>query len=83
MEQMPLLYVDWSGGEGAAPPAHTPPLIELSSGAGIIWLRIRARHRPNDEYWNRDMFRLIGSLTRRSQWTSRVPASGDSAAAFG
>jgi hypothetical protein len=64
MEQMPLLYVDWSGGEGAAPPAHTPPLIELSYRSRDYMVADPSQAQdPNDEYWNRDMFRLIGSLT--------------------
>lgn len=64
VEQMPLLYVDWSGGEGAALPGHTPPLIELSYRSREYMIADPTQPLdPNDEYWNRDMFRLIGSLT--------------------
>jgi hypothetical protein len=68
IEQMPLLYLDWSGGEGAeapAPaPAHTAPLIELSyRSREYLVADPNQPQDPNDAYWNRDMFRLIGSLT--------------------
>jgi hypothetical protein len=66
IEQMPLLYLDWSGGEGAAAPvpAHTAPLIELSyRSREYLVADPNSPQDPNDAYWNRDMFRLIGSLT--------------------
>jgi len=64
VEQMPLLYLDWSAGEGAAAPSHTNPLVELSyrSRQYLVADPTEPLH-PNNEYWNRDMFRLIGSLT--------------------
>ena len=64
VEQMPLLYLDWSGSEGGATPAHTPPLVELSYRSKEYLIADPSQAPlPNNEYWNRDMFRLIGSLT--------------------
>jgi hypothetical protein len=64
VEQMPLLHLNWSGDEGGSGPAHTAPLIEISYRNKDYLVADPAQPQDsNDEYWNRDLFRLIGSLT--------------------
>jgi hypothetical protein len=64
VEQMPLLYLEWGAGEGGAAAGHTSPVVELSyRGTEYLVADPDSPLHPSNEYWNRDMFRLIGSLT--------------------
>jgi hypothetical protein len=69
IEQLPLLYLDWADKSDdpeplPSPPPHTDPLIQLSYRKGdYLVADPKQPVDPNNEFWNRDMFRLIGTLT--------------------
>ena len=64
IERMPMLRISWKsqGGTALAPP--TQPLTELNY-RGTEYLIADPKDGPvaENDYWNRDVFRLIGALT--------------------
>ena len=64
IERMPMLRINWKyeGESPLAPP--TQPLTELNyRGTEYLIADPREANVAENDYWNRDVFRLIGALT--------------------
>ncbi len=60
-ELQPMLRLQWRDGVGGKP---TPPLTEVEYRGGVYLIADSVVPRtPENEFWNRDMFRLINALT--------------------
>jgi hypothetical protein len=69
IERMPVLRINWrpssdSGIESLPRLQPTAPLVELSyRGTEYLIADARTVPVPENQYWNRDVFRLVGALT--------------------
>jgi len=58
IEQIPLLQISWGTTE------TTPPLVQLTYRGQVYMVGDKKQANvPENQYWNRDMFRLINALT--------------------
>lgn len=65
VEQLPVLRLTrFSPKPEAAPVTETPPVIELNyRGKPYLIADLETPPSPDNQYWNRDMFRLVNSLS--------------------
>jgi hypothetical protein len=64
IERLLILRINWKNADGRKLASPTQPLMELNyRGTDYLIADAREPAVEEDEYWNRDVFRLIGALT--------------------
>jgi hypothetical protein len=75
IERLPIIRINWKHTGEAKLGTPTPPLTELTyRGVNYLVADPRDASIAEDEYWNRDVFRLISALTAQvTVDTSKYP----------